>query len=55
VIAYAAMSVHVIGAGSDTGRGLVRFGVIQVLALTGLIAALRFVAPRLPPRAARPR
>jgi DMSO/TMAO reductase YedYZ heme-binding membrane subunit len=55
VIAYAAMSVHVIGAGSDTGRGLVRFGVIQVLALTGLIAALRLVAPRLPPRAARPR
>jgi predicted ferric reductase len=55
VIAYAAMSVHVIGAGSDTGRGLVRFGVIQVLALTGLIAALRVVAPRLPPRAARPR
>jgi DMSO/TMAO reductase YedYZ heme-binding membrane subunit len=53
VMAYVVMSVHVVGAGSDTGRGLVRFAVIQVLALTGLVAAIRVVTPRLPARATR--
>jgi predicted ferric reductase len=55
VMAYVLLSVHVIGAGSDTGGGLVRFAVVQVLAAAGLIAALRVVTPRLPVRAARPR
>jgi predicted ferric reductase len=46
VTAYVLLSIHVVGAGSDTGRGLVRFAVVQVLALTGLLAAIRVVTLR---------
>lgn len=46
--AYVVLSVHVIAAGSDTTRGLVRFAVIQVIVLAVLLGVVRALLPRVP-------